>query len=162
MDSQRIEHGEIFSGWKDVAGYLGKGVRTAQRYERDLKLPIRRPGGKSKGAVVALKADLDSWLINIPLLEGFGRPVPAIENRALLRGFTREMMQMRRVREETRRIREETRRIREQTVQVRKELTAGRDELGATMELLYKSLGLSFAEDQIQRSSSGRRALQAC
>jgi hypothetical protein len=160
MDSQRIEHGEIFSGWKDIAGYMGKGVRTAQRYERDLKLPIRRPAGKSKGAVVALKAEIDSWLINIPPLEAFGRPVP--ENRALLRGFTREMMQMRRVRQETRRVCEETRRIREQTVQVRKELTTGRKELRATMELLYKSLGLSFAEDQIQPSSSGRRALQAC
>jgi len=65
--------------------------------------------------------------------------------------FTREMMQMRRVREETRRIREDN-------VQLRKELTAACEELRASTELLHKSLRLGFAEeDQIQRLSSGRR-----
>ena len=35
----RIRQLEIFSGWKDIANYLGKGVRTIQRYERELGLP---------------------------------------------------------------------------------------------------------------------------
>ena len=34
---------EVFSGWKDIASYLGKGIRTIQRYEQTLGLPIRRP-----------------------------------------------------------------------------------------------------------------------
>src|SRR5262252_146292 len=32
---------EIMSGWKDIANYLGKGVRTLQRYEREGALPVK-------------------------------------------------------------------------------------------------------------------------
>jgi hypothetical protein len=53
---------EIFSGWKDIANYLRRGVRTVQRYERQLGLPIHRPAGKSTGAVIATKAELDGWV----------------------------------------------------------------------------------------------------
>jgi len=53
---------EIFSGWKDIANYLGKGVRTVQRYEREVGLPVRRPSGKSKGSVIATRSELDSWV----------------------------------------------------------------------------------------------------
>ena len=53
---------EILSGWKDIANYLGKGVRTVQRYERELGLPIHRPAGKSLGSVIATKAELDRWV----------------------------------------------------------------------------------------------------
>ena len=38
---------DVFSGWKEIANYMGKGVRTVQRYERDMQLPIHRPGGRS-------------------------------------------------------------------------------------------------------------------
>ena len=53
---------DVLSGWKDIAHYLGRGVRTVQRYERELGLPVRRPSGHSSGAVLALKSELDSWL----------------------------------------------------------------------------------------------------
>lgn len=52
----------ILSGWKDIANYLGKGVRTVQRYEEELRLPVRRPAGKARGAVVATKSELDAWV----------------------------------------------------------------------------------------------------
>ena len=52
----------IFSGWKEIANYFGKGVRTVQRYERELGLPIHRPNGKSAGSVIATKKELDDWL----------------------------------------------------------------------------------------------------
>ena len=32
----------ILSGWKEIANHLGKGVRTVQRYELELALPVRR------------------------------------------------------------------------------------------------------------------------
>jgi hypothetical protein len=32
-----------FTSWKEIAKYLGKGVRTAQRWEHEAGLPIRRP-----------------------------------------------------------------------------------------------------------------------
>ena len=52
---------EIFSGWKEIANYLGKGVRTVQRYERRLGLPIHRLAGASAGSVIATKSELDGW-----------------------------------------------------------------------------------------------------
>jgi len=52
----------FFTGWKQIANYLRKGVRTIQRYERELGLPIHRPNGKSSGSVIATKAELDGWL----------------------------------------------------------------------------------------------------
>jgi hypothetical protein len=57
---------EILSGWKEIANYLRKGVRTVQRYERELQLPIRRPANKSTGSVVATKSELDGWIAAIP------------------------------------------------------------------------------------------------
>jgi hypothetical protein len=53
---------EIVSGWKDIANYFGKGVRTVQRYERELGLPVRRPAGRAKGSVIATKAELGAWV----------------------------------------------------------------------------------------------------
>lgn len=49
---------EILTGWKDIANYLGKGVRTVQRYEREMGLPVHRPAG----AVVAVQAELTDWV----------------------------------------------------------------------------------------------------
>jgi hypothetical protein len=57
---------EIFSGWKEIASYLRKGVRTVQRYERELGLPIHRPNGKTVGAVMAAKKELDDWVSAAP------------------------------------------------------------------------------------------------
>ena len=62
---------QILSGWKEIAGYLGKGVRTVQRYEMELGLPVRRPAGKSYGSVVATKAELDAWVGASPIREAF-------------------------------------------------------------------------------------------
>ncbi|HEY6183671.1 MAG TPA: hypothetical protein VIW67_15600 [Terriglobales bacterium] len=53
--------------WKEIATYMGRGVRTVQRWERELDLPVRRPRGKSRSAVIALAADLDEWLYRAPV-----------------------------------------------------------------------------------------------
>jgi hypothetical protein len=53
----------VLSCWKDIARYLGKGVRTVQRWEREFELPVRRPrGANRKSAVAAHPRDLDGWL----------------------------------------------------------------------------------------------------
>jgi hypothetical protein len=70
--SQKIvEPPQFLSGWKDIASYLGKGVRTVQRYERCLGLPVRRPAGKPRGSVVATKAEIDAWVAASPIREAF-------------------------------------------------------------------------------------------
>jgi len=68
MESKQSEPSqrEILSGWKEIAHYMGKGVRTVQRYERELGLPVRRPSGRRPSAVAALKSELDSWLTSSP------------------------------------------------------------------------------------------------
>jgi hypothetical protein len=62
---------QFLSGWKDIASYLRKGVRTVQRYERQFGLPVRRPAGKPWGSVVATKAELDGWVKASPIREAF-------------------------------------------------------------------------------------------
>lgn len=53
---------KILHGWKEIASYVGLGVRTVQRYELDLMLPIRRPGGAGRSAVLAFSDEIDAWL----------------------------------------------------------------------------------------------------
>jgi len=55
----------VLTSWKEIAFYLGKGVRTVQRWERLLGLPVRRPMGRAnKGIVLARTSDLDKWIAN--------------------------------------------------------------------------------------------------
>lgn len=66
------ENGDILNSWKEIAAYLGRGVRTAQRWEVELHLPVRRPRNKSRSAVVALRTDLDQWIACMPSCEKVG------------------------------------------------------------------------------------------
>jgi len=50
----------ILKSWKEIADYLHCGVRTAQRWERELGLPIRRPGDRS--VVLATTEELGEWV----------------------------------------------------------------------------------------------------
>ena len=68
---------QFLSGWKEIANYLGKGVRTVQRYERELHLPIRRPAGKSAAAVMATTAEIDDWVIGSPRHETLAATIQA-------------------------------------------------------------------------------------
>src|SRR5262249_39685965 len=52
----------VLNSWKEIADYMGRGVRTVQRYERDLVLPVHRPAGKSRSAVVAFADEIDHWM----------------------------------------------------------------------------------------------------
>jgi len=52
----------VLGSWKEIAAYLGKGVRTVQRWENDFGLPVRRPDSCAKGVVCAATEDLDQWL----------------------------------------------------------------------------------------------------
>lgn len=43
----------ILSSWKEIASYLSQRVRTAQRWEWYLGLPVHRPHGETRSRVVA-------------------------------------------------------------------------------------------------------------
>lgn len=64
---KHYKESQILSGWKEIADYLRKGVRTVQRYEHALSLPIHRPAGKPSGTVTAIKTELDRWVKHDPV-----------------------------------------------------------------------------------------------
>ena len=47
--------------WKEIAAYLGKTVRTTQRWEAE-GLPVRREVHGSRGYIFAYTSELDAWL----------------------------------------------------------------------------------------------------
>jgi hypothetical protein len=66
-NGQRVLH-----SWKEIANHMGRGVRTVQRYELALRLPVRRPAGKERSAVLAFTDELDEWLRGGPTRNGTG------------------------------------------------------------------------------------------
>lgn len=55
-----LNHARL-NGWKEISNYLGKSVRTAQRWERLLALPIHRIHTSRGEIVFASKRELDGW-----------------------------------------------------------------------------------------------------
>jgi hypothetical protein len=52
---------KILSGWKDIAVYLGRGVRTVQRWELSYGMPVRRQKADAR-SVFAFGDEIDAWL----------------------------------------------------------------------------------------------------
>ncbi len=48
------------SSWKEIASYLGVNVRTAQKWERERGLPVRRAAG-ARSRVSAEAEGVDAW-----------------------------------------------------------------------------------------------------
>lgn len=59
-------NGDILNSWKDIASYLGRSRRTVQRWECDLALPVRRPRGKRRSTVFAVREEIDVWVKTCP------------------------------------------------------------------------------------------------
>ena len=47
--------------WKEIAGYLGAGVRSVQRWEETESLPVHRHAHDKRSTVYAYKTELDVW-----------------------------------------------------------------------------------------------------
>src|SRR6266403_525174 len=47
--------------WKEIASYLGREVRTVQRWERTEDLPVHRHEHQKKSTVYAYTSELDEW-----------------------------------------------------------------------------------------------------
>jgi hypothetical protein len=54
-------NGREFASWKEIADYLGVNVRTAQKWETERGLPIRRLPGAGRGRVLVSAAELERW-----------------------------------------------------------------------------------------------------
>jgi len=55
-------HPDVLNSWKEIAAYLAREERTVQRWELELNMPVRRPRGKSRSPVIAIKTELNEWL----------------------------------------------------------------------------------------------------
>jgi TolB-like protein/Tfp pilus assembly protein PilF len=59
--------------WGEIATYLRRDIRTVQRWEKDLGLPVRRLMIGKLGQVYAFPSELDKWVLE-------RQPKPPIEN----------------------------------------------------------------------------------
>lgn len=55
----------ILNSWKEISAYLGRGVRTAQRWEREQGMPVHRIGQGVRSPVFAVAQELYIWLSTI-------------------------------------------------------------------------------------------------
>jgi TolB-like protein/tetratricopeptide (TPR) repeat protein len=59
--------------WKEIAAYLGRGVRTVRRWEQEEGMPVHRHLHRVLGSVYASKAEIEAWRGS-----GRRRPVPVV------------------------------------------------------------------------------------
>ena len=50
------------SSWTEIATYLGVSIRTAQIWEKECGLPVRRIPGRNR--VIAYASDFDAWKLS--------------------------------------------------------------------------------------------------
>jgi len=62
-DENEPSSNQELNSWKEIASHLDRGVRTVQRWESELGLPVRRTGRGKRGAVYALVSELDLWRV---------------------------------------------------------------------------------------------------
>jgi hypothetical protein len=65
-------------GWKAVAAHLRKSVRTAQRWERELGLPVHRMQTETGEIVYAFSSEIDNWVRDRERAPRVVRPVPDV------------------------------------------------------------------------------------
>ncbi len=49
---------DALHSWREIAAYLGKGVRSVQRWESALGLPVHR---NERSEILAYRSELDAW-----------------------------------------------------------------------------------------------------
>lgn len=52
----------MLTSWKEIAAYLDRGIRTVQRWEHALELPVHRIGTGKRSPVFATISELRFWL----------------------------------------------------------------------------------------------------
>jgi PAS domain S-box-containing protein len=78
-----MKNKELLDSWKEVSSYMGKGVRTVQRWEKELGLPVRRRTGKQRGQVFAFRFEIDAWQHSQSALKAQSAPRDGVQFRQL-------------------------------------------------------------------------------
>jgi hypothetical protein len=103
---------QYLTSWKAIAQYMGAGVRTVQRYEREFGLPVRRPTG-TRGAVMATRAEIDAWVAAAPIRKTFRlvRVEPSSRTQMLYNKIEEGVKAMSKLKAQTLALRSETRSV---------------------------------------------------
>ena len=64
-------------GWKDIGAFLGTSSRTAQRWERELALPVHRLRTSTGSVVSAYPSELHAWRTRVDPEGGLGQGTKA-------------------------------------------------------------------------------------
>jgi len=120
---------DLLNSWKEIAVYLNRGVRTVQRWELTLGLPVRRPAGKTRSAVIAMRSELDQWVKSSCSGRG-GRLAPP----GSLESYTHLVLESSSLR--TKKSIEESQALRAQMRQVRRELSQAVEQYVLTVRTL--------------------------
>ena len=51
----------LLNSWKEIAEFVGRTERTVQRWEKLYGLPVHRPAGRERSAVIALASEIEAW-----------------------------------------------------------------------------------------------------
>jgi hypothetical protein len=98
------EFASVLTSWKEIARYVGKGVRTVQRWERELGLPVRRTKPGEKGSVLAVPREIDSW-VKTQRFTGGQLNTPESDSATLRRSLHELRIENRQLRSENRELR---------------------------------------------------------
>ena len=73
----------LLNSWKEIAEFVGRTERTVQRWEKLYGLPVHRPAGRERSAVIALASEIEAWSIKTAM-GGLSTAVavPAISDRS--------------------------------------------------------------------------------
>ena len=76
LDATHVSRGRRLESWKEIAAYLGRDVRTVQRWERSDELPVRRLQHAKLASVYAYTDELDEWRLGREPGEPVAEPTP--------------------------------------------------------------------------------------
>ena len=125
---------DLLNSWKEIASYLGRGVRTVQRWETELALPVHRPHHRSRSIVIASRSELNNWLrVKGGLSE---RVVKIPDNIALLRAQRQETQSRR---EQLRQTVNDTRRLIASLSAIAKKKSASEIHEGLSLESNHRA-----------------------
>jgi predicted DNA-binding transcriptional regulator AlpA len=93
----------VLTCWKEISSYVGKGVRTIQRWESEFGFPIRRSKPGTKSFVLAIPAEIDAWIQAQQFSDGQPDSVQS-ERSALYRAVRELRSEIRELRSENRQL----------------------------------------------------------
>lgn len=62
IEPEAVSASDRLDSWKEIASFLKKDPRTAQRWEDERGLPVHRYPGDKSGGVFAYKSEIETWL----------------------------------------------------------------------------------------------------